>query len=82
MTQPRITFTQLYEGSTLADARLGQLIVGRVNERGNKGAWICWLPTPTGMPHSSWREEKSLLAAKNALTAKVLDWLRLAGVVE
>lgn len=82
MTQPRITFTQLYEGSTLADARLGQLIVGRINERGNKGAWICWLPTAGGASFINWREEKSLQAAKNALTAKVLDWLRLAGVVE
>ena len=82
MTAPRITFIPLYAGADLSDAKLGQLIIGRVSSRSDKGAWICWLPSSGGASFNQWREEKTLLAAKNALIAKVTDWLRLAGVLE
>lgn len=79
MIEP-LTFTPIYDGTDLFDARLGSVVVGRTIETGTKGRWICWLPTNGGASLSDWKDEKSPQAARNAMTARVRDWLRLAGV--
>ena len=82
MTQrPRITFAPIYPGANEFDnAFLGGLCVGRVHSTGKGGSWICWLPKPNGLHYSNWREEKSVLAAKNALIDEVLKWLAIGGL--
>lgn len=76
----RLTFTPIYEGAALFDAQLGGVVVGRTIEVGSTGRWICWLPMSGGASLSSWKDEKSPQAARNAISARVADWLRLAGV--
>ena len=76
----RLTFTPLWEGGDLHDVRLGQVLVGRTSEHDGKGRWICWLPANGGASLTAWKDEKSPQAARNAISARVADWLRLAGV--
>ena len=79
--RPRITFQPIHPGVTEFDnAMLGGLCVGRISSRGKGGSWICWLPKPNGLQYSNWREEKSVLAAKNALIDHVLTWLQIGGL--
>lgn len=77
---PDLTFTPLWEGGDLHDVRLGQVLVGRTSEHDGKGRWICWLAGDMGLHSGTWKDEKSPQAARNAITARVQDWLRLAGV--
>lgn len=83
---PKLKFVPIYEGADIEIAYLGQIEVGRVSMRGRsgknegKGGWIFWLPKKHGRGYTDWREEKSHLAARNALLSAVLEWLRQAGL--
>lgn len=77
---PRLTFAPLYPGSDLHDVRLGRVLVGRTSEREGRARWICWLASDLGLNMAGWRDVKSPLAARNAISAHVADWLRRAGL--
>lgn len=74
------TFEPLYPGSDVERLTLGRVVLGHVMARGRRGDWISFLPTRTGRATISWRPATSLLAARNALIADTMDWLRLAGL--
>lgn len=75
----RLTFTPL-SGTRLHDVRLGGVLIGRTAEHDGKARWICWLAKDMGLHGGTWRDEASPQAARNAISARVADWLRLAGV--
>lgn len=79
--RPRITFRPICVGAEgFEDAFLGGLTVGRVYTLPKGGSWLCWLPKPDGITHHQWKDEKSYLAAKNALIDHVLNWLQIGGL--
>lgn len=79
--RPRIIFRPICPGATdFEDAFIGGLKVGRVSSRGNGGSWLCFLSHPNGFGFQQWHEEKSVLAAKNALIDHVLTWLQIGGL--
>lgn len=77
---PPFTFEPLYPGSDVERLVLGRVVLGHVIQRGKRGEWISFLPTRTGRATISWKPATSLLAARNALIADTMDWLRLAGL--
>lgn len=79
MTTP-FTFEPLYPGSDVERLILGRVVLGHVTARGKRGEWISFLPTRWGRATIFWRPATSLLAARNALIADTMDWLRLAGL--
>lgn len=79
--RPRITFRPVYPSATdFDDAFLGGLKVGRVYSGGKGASWICFLSHPSGFGFQRWHEEKSVLAARNALIDHVLTWLQIGGL--
>lgn len=85
---PRLKFIPMYEGADIEVVYLGNIQVGRVSKRGRsgrndgKGSWIFFLPRSNGTRLSDWREEKSHLAARNAILAATVEWMRDAGLIE
>jgi hypothetical protein len=76
MTPPlRLTWHQAYAGGRIV-AKLGDIEVGAVFPRSY--AWRFWLGNVTTPRQDG--SAKSELAAKSALTARVADWLRDAGL--
>jgi hypothetical protein len=83
---PKLTYRPIYEGADIESVMLGGIEVGRISRRGRSGkadgkaAWIFWLPGPNGRGYSDWREEKSYLAARNAMLCMVGAWIDVAGL--
>lgn len=67
------------DGGTMDACFVGQIEVGRVQRIGARGAWICWLPRPQGPSYSSWRDERTWLAARAALARHVHNVLTAMG---
>lgn len=84
----RVTWRSAYshepgiaEGGAMDACFLGAVEVGRVQKIGKAGSWICWLPGgPCGIPLPVWREERTWLAARAALSARVAAFLASAGL--
>jgi len=83
---PKLTYRPIYEGADIESVMLGGIEVGRISRRGRSGkadgkaAWIFSLPGPKGRGYSDWREEKSYLAARNAMLCMVGAWIDVAGL--
>ena len=83
MTVPHLTWHQAYPRGRIV-AELGEIQIGAVfppigeTQHKHPYAWCLWLGNVT-TPRQDGRA-KSELAAKNALIARVADWLREAGL--
>lgn len=76
----KLTFAQEYHDITCV--YLGNVEIGRILDRGGKQSWIFHLG-PKGKGWCiEWKDERSLLACKNAIIAEVADWMRMAGVAQ
>jgi hypothetical protein len=79
----RLTWHQAYPNGRIV-AKLGEIEVGAVfppvgeAQRRYPWVWRFWIGAP-GTPRQD-GHAKSELAAQNALTARVADWLREAGL--
>jgi hypothetical protein len=77
MTHPRLTWHQFYQHGAIT-ARLGKIEIGRVQPGPYKNRWH-WR-ADFGSEGDSRTNAPSEQAAKDALTARVAEWLRDAGL--